>query len=229
MNKNSEKIEVAVLGATGLVGGILVKYLKQFSKFKKINLLVRSPLEIRDEKVKNHKINLYKKSEILSSLKSSQVVFLSIGTTMSKVKGDKEKYKRIDFGITKDVADSCEELGIEKLILVSSSGADNKSKSFYLNLKGKIEKYVTNINLQSVFIIRPSLLLGKRSENRFGEKLAQMVIPKISFLMPSKYSPISAEEVAKAMVQLSLTERKGVRIFHYKEIVDLSNKFDILD
>ena len=88
---------------------------------------------------------------------------------------------------------------------------------------------MTNINLQSVFIIRPSLLLGKRSENRFGEKLAQMVIPKISFLMPSKYSPISAEEVAKAMVQLSLTERKGVRIFHYKEIVDLSNKFDILD
>ena len=186
-------------------------------------------MEIGDEKVKIHKIDLYKKSEILSSLKSSKVVFLSIGTTMSKVKGDKEKYKRIDFGITKDVADSCEELGIEKLILVSSSGADNKSKSFYLNLKGKIEKYVTNINLQSVFIIRPSLLLGKRSENRFGEKLAQMVIPKISFLMPSKYSPISAEEVAKAMVQLSLTERKGVRIFHYKEIVDLSNKFDILD
>ena len=225
MNKNSEKIEVAVLGATGLVGGILVKYLKQFSKFKKINLLVRSPLEIRDEKVKIHKIDFYKKSEILSSLKSSQVVFLSIGTTMSKVKGDKEKYKRIDFGITKDVADSCEELGIEKLILVSSSGADNKSKSFYLNLKGKIEKYVTDINLKSVSILRPSLLLGKRNEKRYGEKLAQIIIPKISFFMPSKYKAINAESVAKAMLQLTNKESKGVKIFHYKEIIDLSNKF----
>ena len=94
----------------------------------------------------------------------------------------KEKYKRIDLGITKDVVDSCIELGIEKLILVSSSGADLKSKSFYLNLKGKIEKYVTDINLKSVHILRPSLLLGKRSEKRFGERIAQMIMPKISFL-----------------------------------------------
>ena len=226
MTKNSEKIESAVFGATGLIGQKLVKFLKQSSKFKKINLMVRSAINLEDEKVKIHKIDLFKKSEILNSLRSSQLVFLTIGTTMSRVKGDKEKYKRIDLGITKDVADSCKELGIEKLILVSSSGADLKSKSFYLNLKGKIEKYVTDINLKSVHILRPSLLLGKRSENRFGERIAQMIMPKISFLMPSKYRPISAEDVAKAMVQLSVTEGKAVKTYHYREIVDLSNEFE---
>ena len=192
MNKNSEKIESAIFGATGLIGQKLVKFLKQSSKIKKINLVVRSAINLEDEKVKIHKIDLFKKSEILNSLRSSQLVFLTIGTTMSRVKGDKEEYKRIDLGITKDVVDSCIELGIEKLILVSSSGADLKSKSFYLNLKGKIEKYVTDINLKSVHILRPSLLLGKRSEKRFGERIAQMIMPKISFLIPSKYRPISA-------------------------------------
>ena len=227
MNNNFKEIEVAVFGATGLIGTMLVKYLKQFSKFKKINLVLRSPVDLKGGNVKIHKIDLFKKSEILHSLNTSKVVFVAIGTTLSKVSGNKDKYRRIDFGITKDIADACKELKVEKLILVSSSGANLKSKSFYLNLKGSIEKYVTDLNLKSVSILRPSLLLGKRNEKRFVEKLAQIVIPKISFFMPSKYKAIKAETVAKAMLQLSITESKGVKIFHYKEIIDLSDKFKI--
>ena len=227
MGKNSKKNEVAVFGATGLIGNILIKYLKQFTKFKKINLVLRSPVDLKGGNVKIHKIDLFKKSEILHSLNTSKVVFVAIGTTLSKVRGNKDKYRRIDFGITKDIADACKELKVEKLILVSSSGANLKSKSFYLNLKGSIEKYVTDLNLKSVSILRPSLLLGKRNEKRFVEKLAQIVIPKISFFMPPKYKAIKAETVAKAMLQLSITESKGVKIFHYKEIIDLSDKFKI--
>ena len=227
MNKDIKKFEAAVFGATGLIGRKLVKYLNRFSEFKKINLVIRSPIKIKDEKIKIHKIDLFKKSEIFNSIKTSKVVFITIGTTMSKVKGDKEKYRRIDFGITKDIADACKEFGIDKLILVSSSGANLKSKSFYLNLKGSIEKYVTDLNLKSVSILRPSLLLGKRNEKRFGEKLAQIIMPKISFFMPSKYKAIKAEKVARAMLQLSNTDSEGVKIFNYKDIIDLSNKFKI--
>jgi uncharacterized protein YbjT (DUF2867 family) len=221
---HNQKVEASVFGATGLVGSRLIEYLKKDPDFVQVNLVVRSPIKLNAKKIKIHKINLFKKSEIFKTLKTSKVVFLSIGTTMSKVKGDIDRYERIDFGITKDVADSCKELGVDKLILVSSSGADLNSKSFYLKLKGKIEKYVSNINLKSVSIIRPSLLLGKRNEKRFGEKLAQMILPKISFLMPSKYKPISAEKVAKAMIQLSKTDSEGVKIFNYAEIINLLDK-----
>ena len=224
MKHKSKKIEAAVFGASGLIGNKLIEFLKIDVNFKQINLVVRSPLNLNHRKIKIHEINLFKKFEILNSLKTSKVVFLTIGTTMSKVKGDKDKYRRIDFGITKDIADSCKELGVDKLILVSSSGADFKSKSFYLKLKGEVEKYVTDINLKSVSILRPSLLLGKRNEKRFGEKLAQMIMPKISFLMPSKYKPISAEKVARAMIQISKMNFKGIKIFHYKEINKLSDK-----
>ena len=224
MKHKSKKIEAAVFGASGLIGNKLIEFLKIDVNFKQINLVVRSPLNLNHRKIKIHEINLFKKFEILNSLKTSKVVFLTIGTTMSKVKGDKDKYRRIDFGITKDIADSCKELGVDKLILVSSSGADFKSKNFYLKLKGEVEKYVTDLNLKSVSILRPSLLLGKRNEKRFGEKLAQMIIPKISFLMPSKYKPISAEKVAIAMIQISKMNFKGIKIFHYKEINKLSDK-----
>ena len=225
MKQKSKKIEAAVFGATGLIGSNLVELLKKDANFKQINLVVRSPLVLNHRKIKTHEIDLFKKSEILKSLNTSKVVFFTIGTTMSKVKGDKKKYERIDFGITKDVADACKELGVNKLIFVSSAGSDLKSENFYLNLKGRIEKYVTDINLKSVYILRPSLLLGKRSEKRFGERIAQIIMPKISFSMPTKYRPISANKVAKAMIQLSLTEGKGVTTYHYNEIVDLSNTF----
>ena len=221
---HKQKVEASVFGATGLVGSRLIEYLKKDPDFVQVNLVVRSPIKLNAKKIKIHKINLFKKSEIFKTLKTSKVVFLSIGTTMSKVKGDIDRYERIDFGITKDVADSCKELGIDKLILVSSSGADLNSKSFYLKLKGKIEKYVSDINLKSVSILRPSLLLGKRNEKRFVEKIAQMIIPKISFFMPSRYKPISAEKVAKAMIQLSKTDSEGVKIFNYAEITDLLDK-----
>ena len=46
MIKDIKKIEVAVFGATGLIGRKLVKYLNQFSEFKKINLVLRSPIKI---------------------------------------------------------------------------------------------------------------------------------------------------------------------------------------
>ena len=221
---HKQKVEASVFGATGLVGSRLIEYLKKDPGFVQVNLVVRSPIKLNAKKIKIHKINLFKKSEIFKTLKTSKVVFLSIGTTMSKVKGDIDRYERIDFGITKDVADSCKELGIDKLILVSSSGADLNSKSFYLKLKGKIEKYVSDINLKSVSILRPSLLLGKRNEKRFVEKIAQMIIPKISFFMPSRYKPISAEKVAKAMIQLSKTDSEGVKIFNYAEIINLLDK-----
>ena len=221
---HNQKVEASVFGATGLVGSRLIEYLKKDPDFVQVNLVVRSPIKLNAKKIKIHKINLFKKSEIFKTLKTSKVVFLSIGTTMSKVKGDIDRYERIDFGITKDVADSCKELGVDKLILVSSSGADLNSKSFYLKLKGKIEKYVSDINLKSVSILRPSLLLGKRNEKRFVEKIAQMIIPKISFFMPSRYKPISAEKVAKAMIQLSKTDSEGVKIFNYAEIINLLDK-----
>ena len=65
--------------------------------------------------------------------------------------------------------------------------------------------------------------MGKRKENRFGERLAQLVMPMFSPLMPSKYRPISAALVAKAMVNISKSAPLGFNIYHFKEIMEKSN------
>ena len=91
-----------------------------------------------------------------------------------------------------------------------------------MKLKGEIEKEVKSYHLNSSTVYRPSLLLGKRKESRFGEKLAQIIIPMLSFLMPDNYKPIRASDVAKAMVSESKNYKSGHKIYHYKEILNFN-------
>ena len=128
----------------------------------------------------------------------------------------------IDLGIVSKIAKACKEKKVKHFSFVSSAGADIKNKSFYLKLKGQIEQEVKSYKLNSSSVYRPSLLLGKRTESRYGEQLAQFIIPLISFLMPSNYKPIEAIKVAKAMVNESKKYSPGFKIFHYNQILNLN-------
>ena len=211
--------EVTIFGSTGLIGSLLLDFLIEDNDYSKINVVTRKPISLNHKKIKIHIIDFSDIKSYFQTLRNSQIVFASIGTTQSKVKGNKESYRKIDFDIIYNIAKACKENNIENFSFVSSSGANIKSNNFYLNLKGEIENSILNLNLSSTSVFRPSLLLGKRKEKRYGEKIAQLIMPFLSFLMPSKYKPIKAALVAKSMVNISKSIQPGFKIYHYKEII----------
>ena len=215
--------EVTIFGATGLIGGSLLEVLINDAGFDKVNVVTRTPFSIINKKIESHIIDFSSPQSISKIIKNSQVVFAAIGTTQFKVKGDKEAYHKIDYDILINIAKACKANRVKNFSFVSSSGANENSDGFYLKLKGKIEAAVLGLNLLSTSVFRPSLLMGKRKENRFGERLAQLVMPMFSPLMPSKYRPISAALVAKAMVNISKSAPLGFNIYHFKEIMEKSN------
>ena len=75
------------------------------------------------------------------------------------------------------------------------------------------------IGIKNTFIFRPSLLMGNRKEKRIGEKIAQVIMPIFSFLLPKKYRPINAESVAKSMINLSKTDINTHKIYHFEDII----------
>jgi len=100
--------------------------------------------------------------------------------------------------------------------LVSSIGANAQSKNFYLQTKGTIENDISLLGFETVVIFRPSLLLGKRTEFRFGEKIAMHISQLFSFLFVGKlrpYAPIHSHTVAKAMVSVAQQANTGVNIY----------------
>ena len=212
-------IKITLFGPTGLIGNEILKLLENDIDFENINVVSRRPVKLKSKKSNLNIIDFKDFNSYLNVIDGSDVVLAAIGTTQSKVGFNKKKYREIDFDIISNAVKACKEKNVKHFSFVSSAGADINNKSFYLKLKGEIEKEVESQQLKSSTVYRPSLLLGDRKENRFGEKIAQILIPLISFLFPDNYKPIKAFDVAKAMVTESKKIKSGFKIYHYKDIL----------
>jgi uncharacterized protein YbjT (DUF2867 family) len=213
-----KKKNVAIIGATGLIGNQLLSLLLKDTHFADISVITRRPSMFNDERIKNIVIDFSDDSSFKNALSACDVVFCSVGTTQKQVKGDKVAYRKIDVDIPEKAAQYCEENGGTTFLLVSSVGADSKSGNFYLALKGEVEDYVVKRNIPSITIFRPSLLLGNRKEFRVGEIFSTLFMKPLAFLVPSMYKPIEATKVAKSMYQAAVTNRPGVHIYHFAEM-----------
>jgi len=213
-----------LIGATGLVGGELLSLLLDDNYFRKVRILVRRPITMNHPKLERKLVDFSDADSLLVDLDESDVVFCTIGTTMKKVKGNKEIYRKIDYDIPVNVARYCKIMNCKNYIVVSAVGADSGSRNFYLKLKGEVEDILRKVGIESTYIMRPSMLLGKRNEFRFGERIAIPLIKKIAFLLPSKYKPIEARDVARAMLAAAKRHEKGFFICEYKKMKQLGRE-----
>ena len=193
-------MHATIIGSTGLIGGHLLDLLINDPDFSTVRVLIRRPLDLNHPKLEKKLVDFSDKESFRLALEGTDVIFCCIGTTMKKMKGDKEAYRKIDYDIAVQAAQLGKACGCEKFVLVSAVGADSKSRNFYLKLKGETEEGVQSSGIESVYILRPSLLIGNRKEFRAGEKLATWLMPLFAFLLPARYRPVKASEVAKAMV-----------------------------
>lgn len=194
-------MRATLIGATGLIGGHLLELLLQDNYFEQVRILIRRPLDLAHPKLEKKLVDFSDPESFRIALEDSEVIFCTIGTTQKKVKGDPEAYRQVDYSIAVHAARFGKETGCEKFILVSAVGANSKSRNFYLRLKGETEEAVQASGIPEVYILRPSLLLGNRKEFRFGEKLAGWLMRPVSFILPAKYRPVKALDVAKQMIQ----------------------------
>ena len=212
-------MQAVLFGGTGLTGSCILDLLKYDSDFKSIIVVSRKTLTHSSNKISNKVIDFSNPFEIESCIKQDSIVFSCIGTTQAQVKGDKKKYREIDFDITLNIANACKKLNAKKFLFMSSGGANSSSSNFYLKLKGEIEDAVIKIKNNSLFILKPSLLLGRRNNSRFIENIGQIIMPLFSILLPDSIKAIEATTVAKCMLELSKSDLSNLNIIENKEIL----------
>jgi uncharacterized protein YbjT (DUF2867 family) len=197
-----------LIGATGLIGTqILKQLLDDDDNYSQVTVLARRTTGVSHPKLKEVLIDfddLEKyKSEIVGD-----VLFSTMGTTKKKAGSEEVQYK-VDYTYQFNTAKLASDNGVKQLVLLSSAGASSKSKVFYSRIKGELDEAVQQLNFESVYIIRPSMLTGDRKEFRLAEKIitpimyAFMWIPGIR-----KYRPIKDVIVAKSMINSTLTYDK---------------------
>jgi uncharacterized protein YbjT (DUF2867 family) len=155
----------------------------------------------------------------LSFYTDAQHIFCAVGTTQKKVQGNLDAYRQVDFDIPVHLAKATHAVGVQGFWLVSSVGANSRATNFYLRLKGEVEDVVGGIGLTQVGIFQPSILLGSRNENRPAEKAGQWLMQALKPLVPSRYKPIQAAQVAKAMVAAALGAKLGVQVWSYRQMM----------
>ncbi len=219
------KKHAVVLGATGMVGTQLVRQLAEDPQYGRVTALVRRPLSTPHPEVGQVIADLDRLEEY-SQVFQADVVYCCLGTTI-KTAGSQQAFRRVDLDYPVAAARLAKQSGVPAFAVISSLGADVKSPFFYSRVKGEMEHRLGELGLPSLYILRPSLLLGQRTENRPGEQAAAAISRVMPFLYSGpfrKYKPVEADVVAAAMRGAVRQGESGVRIYPSAELPDLAAK-----
>jgi uncharacterized protein YbjT (DUF2867 family) len=212
-----------VAGATGLVGGFLLKTLLDAPDYARVYALTRRPYGKEHPKLANRVVVFDRMAEQLKGL-VAQDAFCCIGTTIAEA-GSQEAFRAADVDAVLLFARAARAAQATRFVVVSSVGASSNSKKFYLRTKGEMEEAVTDLGFISVDILQPSLLLGPRKSFRLLEMAGQVFAPLINPLLTGAREPfraISAETVAQAMLGAARRGARGTSRYTYGAIRQLA-------
>ncbi|RIJ43012.1 oxidoreductase [Pontibacter oryzae] len=217
------KVRTALIaGASGLVGGHLLKLLLNSDRYSQVISVGRHEVPLIHPKLDQQVVDFDHLRNYAKDLAADDV-FCCLGTTIKKA-GSKEKFYKVDHTYVVQLAEVTAQRGASQFLVISAMGADASSMFFYNKVKGQMERDVQKQPFNAVHIFRPSLLLGEREEQRTGEELASKIMQPLSKLMLgplAKYKPIEAETVALSMLHTAQQEKAGTHIYPSDQIAKL--------
>jgi nucleoside-diphosphate-sugar epimerase len=213
-------MKAVIIGATGLVGNLILRELLNDDHFSEVKIFVRKSTGIINPKLKEI-INPMKDIESLKGEVQGDVLFNGMGTTIKQA-GSQAEQQRIDRDIPIEFARIASDNGIKLILTVSSVGASLKG-NFYLKTKAEMEHGTGKYFPGMAFHFRPSFLVGDRKEYRLAEKVLVSVMKIIDPLLggsSKKYRSMPVDKLAKAMVNVSKHPEGKPNVLHYSDIMN---------
>ena len=206
--------KILIVGATGLIGGLLIRKLVGQGADQNLHLLLRRPYREDVGKAKIH-VQLQENWPATIAKIKPDIAISCLGSTMKKA-GSKAEFAAVDRDLVGAVAAAAKAADARQFIAVSSTMADSSASSFYLKTKGEAEDLLRAQQFDRLDIIRPGLLRGERvGDNRLGESLAIAASPILDMLLHGKlrrYRSILASDVADAIIALMGKNASGTYV-----------------
>jgi uncharacterized protein YbjT (DUF2867 family) len=212
-----------IAGATGLVGGHLLDLLLDAPEIARVYAVTRRPLLRESPRLANRVVQFERIEELLRGL-VCHVAFCCLGTTL-RAAGSEQAFRTVDHDHVLAFARAAHAAGVHRFVVVSSVGADTRSASFYLRVKGETEAALAQVGFDSLEIMQPGLLLGVRRELRPLETLARLAMPLVNPLLRGtrqQYRGIPPRTVAEAMLGASRMGRRGIHRCTHAAMVSLA-------
>lgn len=204
-------MRVAVIGATGLVGSLLVPRLRDHQAL----LLTRRPTGFAGVTERVGPADGW--PAMLAGERLDSAVS-AIGSTWRKA-GSWAAFEAVDRHAVVAFAKAALDAGARQFVSVSSVGADPHSRSEYLALKGRADADLEALGFDRLDLLRPGLLRGPRgSDRRLKERLAIALSPIANLFVPERFAAIDAVLVAKAVAMLLGASESGTFVHENGEI-----------
>ena len=216
-----------VIGATGAVGGALVRELLASAACTRVVALVRREVDSFAtvpgcEKLQFHTIDFSDtESATRQYAAGCEVAFCTMGIGQPR-KATHEEIRRVDVEYAGAFARGAAAAGVGHISLLSSVGAESASRARYLRVKAEAEGVVSAAGIARTSLFRPSLLVTREIRYGLQDRLTQALFPLVAPLLPRRYHQIRVEDLGRAMrLNAETGGSDGVEVLHYPEVVAL--------
>jgi uncharacterized protein YbjT (DUF2867 family) len=209
-------MKLLLAGVTGLVGSHVLRQSLADARVNHVVALTRRPLP-EHPKLEPHVLDFEHLPED-AAWWSANAVICTLGTTI-KTAGSREAFRRVDHDYPLAIARLARRHGTNTYALNSALGADASSSLFYNRVKGELERALAELGFGSLTHVRPGLIAGEREEFRAGERVMALALRAFSPLLPRRYRPNPAENIARALLESALRAEPGVHIVGSEALV----------
>ena len=205
-----------VIGATGLVGSLVLQQLLADEAFGVVRVLARRSSGLKHAKLQETIADFERIGDLDASVFQVDSVFSCLGTTLRRT-GDPAVYHKIEVDYPLAIAARVLATGGKRSFhYVSSIASSSKSLFNYSRMKGEAEEGLRLLQSRYpasfVASYRPSFITGPRMDRRLLEEIA---IPLIRCLEPLMQGPfknhrtVAAEAIARAMIGQAKMSQTG--------------------
>lgn len=201
---------IVIAGASGLVGrGVLPRLLAREDVAQVVALGRRESPE-KHSKLVSRVADLQRVEALADAMPATvDIAVCCLGTTIRQA-GSQEAFRAVDRDAVVTFAQAARKRGAQRFVLVSSLGADARSRTFYLKTKGETEEAVRALGYAQVTVLRPSFIddEGQRTEHRPAERWLLPVMRAVFAVVgrTRRYAPIRVGVIATALVRLAFDE-----------------------
>lgn len=223
--QNPTPLSIVILGATGAVGGEVLKALVTMPEVARITVLTRRPLDsMVHAKITQHLVDVFNPARYAAQLKNQTAAICTFGVGQP-TKVSKAEFARVDKQAVLDFASACKTAGVRHFTLLGSTAADAKSSSFYLCSKGELRDAIAAMDFERFSVFQPSMILTQQNHYGFSQAIMLAVWPWLSPLFIGglkKYRGIRIEDLGRSIAQNITRDATGLEVLHWSEIMDLA-------
>lgn len=207
-----------MLGASGAVGGEVAQCLQAMPQIQRLTLINRRQLDgFSAAKVLQHVCDVESPPAYAAQLAGHDCAICCLGVGQpSKV--SQAEFIRIDKTAALAFATACKAAGVRRFQLLSSVGADARSRSFYLRTKGELQEAIAALGFERVSFFQPSMILTPTNRYGLSQGVLLAVWPTLSVLLQGglrQYRGIAVADLGLAIARNVLKPNQGAETLQW--------------